>query len=921
MFRLDRRGRRHGHRCRTRLGRDCGIGLGHRIGAWRWQTRRYSGVRRVPRCALRATNGDWLRATSGGVTVETQGHQTCVACGYQTRAQGQKRARTHAQTSERLDPASGVDGRDGSEWLGQEQPGVRCDLRRGPASLSETLTPYARQFLPTLPKPDVDEVTGVPPSIALEQRTSRAGANSTVATVTEVAHYLRLLFAKLGTPHCPDHGLPIASTSKAQLLQTLRSLDGKGQLLAPVVQARKGTYLDVFNGADRDGIAEAYCDDVLVQTQNPPKLSRSKEHTIDLVLTSEGRFKSLGDSELERALSWGKGRVKVRFSNGETQLFGTTDACSVCGFSVPELDPRWFSFNTKQGACTRCEGAGKVEQGLLVTKKAKRKKGKPAKSEEPPVFVTCPSCNGSRLAKVPAAVKLAQKGYADYSRLSVSAFEREVQKLGFEGNQHLVAEPILKELTRRVRFLLDVGLGYLALDRAASTLSGGELQRLRLAAQLGAGLTGALYVLDEPTIGLHPRDTGRLLDNLRRLVDIGSTVVVVEHDADVIRAADYLVDMGPTGGRGGGAVVATGTPAEVLLTQSPTAVELTKRAPPRAGTPPAKDANWLVLTGVTANNLKSVTLEIPEKRLTVVAGVSGSGKSTLVRSVLLPAVREELGLVTAAPGPFSKLTGAGAVKRALSVDQSPIGRTPRSVPATFLGLWDQIRQLFAKTPEAQVAGFSATRFSFNSPSGGRCNTCAGQGAVTHEMSFLPDGVQDCPECGGLRFDEQTLRVRYRGYNIGEVLQLTVAEACEVFQNHAKVVAPLLTLVELGAGYLKLGQGSHTLSGGEAQRLKLAAELTATARHEATCTCWTNSTTGLHQSDVVRLVAVLERLVARGDTLVVIEHHPWVIAGADHVVELGPEGGEQGGTVVFTGTPKQLVRKKTATAVAVSAAVQ
>jgi excinuclease ABC subunit A len=785
----------------------------------------------------------------------------------------------------------------------------------------ETLTPYARQFLPTMPKPDVDEVSGVPPSIALEQRTSRAGANSTVATVTEVAHYLRLLFAKLGTPHCPEHGLPISATSKHELLRQLRNLKGRGRLLAPVVQARKGTYLDVFDGADRDGISEAYCDGELVATQRPPKLSRTKEHTIDLVMTGEVRCKEIDEAALERALSWGKGRVKVRFATGETELFGTADACSVCGFSVPELDPRWFSFNTKQGACPHCEGSGRVEQGLIKVPKGKKgKRSKKVKTAEPPVLVTCPSCDGTRLSKVPRAVKLAGQSYAGYSQRSVADFEREVLELNFSGNQRLIAEPILKELTRRVKFLLDVGLGYLALDRAASTLSGGELQRLRLAAQLGSGLTGALYVLDEPTIGLHPRDTGRLLDNLRRLVDIGSTVVVVEHDADVIRAADYLVDMGPEGGRGGGKVVAAGRPADVLQTQSPTALELTRRSPVRSGTLPAKGGNWLVLSGVSANNLKNVRLEIPEKRFTVVAGVSGSGKSTLIRSVLLPAVRQALGLVTTSPGAFVSLSGERVFKRALSVDQSPIGRTPRSVPATFLGIWDSMRQLFAKTPDAQVAGFSAARFSFNSPSGGRCNTCDGQGSVTHEMSFLPDVVQDCPECAGSRFDEPTLRVRYRGYNIGEVLHLTVAEACEVFQSHPKVVAPLRTLVELGAGYLKLGQGSHTLSGGEAQRLKLAAELTATTRHEATLYVLDEPTTGLHQSDVVRLVAVLERLVERGDTLVVIEHHPWVIAGADHVIELGPEGGEHGGTIVFAGSPKQLRRKNTATASVVSALV-
>jgi excinuclease ABC subunit A len=429
---------------------------------------------------------------------------------------------------------------------------------------------------------------------------------------------------------------------------------------------------------------------------------------------------------------------------------------------------------------------------------------------------------------------------------------------------------------------------------------------------LGAGLTGALYVLDEPTIGLHPRDTHRLLENLRALVDTGSTVLVVEHDTDTIRAADHVIDIGPTGGRGGGRIVAQGTPQQVLSEEgSPTARAL--RAPlalPVEGRgPPEK---WITLTGARAHNLKGVDLRLPVGRLTVVSGVSGSGKSTLIRHVLHPAMREALGLVTPKPGAFDSLTGADAVKRVLAVDQSPIGRTPRSVPATFLGIWDELRRVFATTPEAKLRGFGPTRFSFNSTSGGRCAACEGQGSISHEMAFLPDVVTPCEACGGARFDAATLEVRYHGLSIGDVLRLSADEAKDVFHALPKVSAPLCCLSDLGVGYVQLGQGSNTLSGGEAQRLKLAAELTASSRHERTLYVLDEPTTGLHLGDVSRLIAFMQRLVDRGDTLVVIEHHPSVIAAADHVVELGPEGGDAGGLMVAEGTPREVARKKTAT---------
>lgn len=767
----------------------------------------------------------------------------------------------------------------------------------------ETLTPYARQFLPTMPRPDVDRVTGVPPSIALEQRTARAGGKSTVATVTEVAHYLRLLFAKLGVPHCPDHDEPIATQSEDAVISRVRAARGKFSLLAPVVEARKGTYLDVFTAAARAGIERALVDGALVSTDKPPRLKKTKEHAIDLVMSALVDAKSLDAKRISEAIRWGGGAVKIRAESGATERFSTTSACPRCGFSVPELDPRWFSFNTAQGRCPTCEGEGTVE----VVERSRRR------SDADVPRVACEDCGGSRLAPLPRGVRLQGERYHDVTSRSVAASLARVKSWRFAGDAARIAEAPLLELRRRLEFLSEVGLDYLSLDRSAKTLSGGEMQRLRLAAQLGAGLTGALYVLDEPTIGLHPRDTGRLLTNLRKLVEIGSTVVVVEHDADTIRAADHLVDLGPGGGVHGGAVVAEGTPEHVLgVPESPTGRALSAPSDLRTGTDAGAGTPRLVLKGAKANNLKAVDVSVPLGRFVVVAGVSGSGKSTLVRQVLLPALRAKLGLVADEAGPHRSLTGFESLSRAVSVDQSPIGRTPRSVPATFLGIWDEVRTLFAKSNDAMMAGYGRAHFSFNTASGGRCPACDGQGAITHEMSFLPDVVSRCPACEGKRFEPRTLDARFLGLSIGDVLELTAEEGAEVFRNHPRIVAPLRTLVELGAGYIKLGQGSHTLSGGEAQRLKLAAELTATARHERTLYVLDEPTTGLHLADVGKLVRVLGKLVERGDTLVVIEHHPIVMASADHLIELGPDGGERGGRIVAEGPPRVVARLRTPT---------
>ncbi len=787
----------------------------------------------------------------------------------------------------------------------------------GQRRFMETLTPYARQFLPTLPRPNVDTVTGVPPSIALEQRTSRAGANSTVATVTEVAHYLRLLYAKIGEVHCPKCEAVVAPSSADELFSRLTAVATatRRTLFAPAVRARKGTYLDLFTAASRAGVQTARVDGAIVPIDPPPRLTKAKEHTIDLIVYY-GPLRALDRATFDRALSWGDGAVRVAPGaptgdpDPREEVHSTERACTRCGAGVPELDPRWFSFNTKQGQCEACEGTG-IAGGPIAVEEGETDR--------------CADCEGSRLSAVPRRVLLGHPDAESYAHLlsrSVSAALGVARSWRFVDRSARIASAPHAELMRRLAFIEEVGLGYLALDRAASTLSGGEMQRLRLSAQLGSGLTGALYVLDEPTIGLHPRDTRALLRNLRALVATGSTVMVVEHDAETIRAADHVIDLGPGGGRRGGHIVSQGPAAEVLADpRSPTAralIETARVARPRR----AMADHWLELKGARAHNLKDVTLRLPTGRMVVVAGVSGSGKSTLVRKIFYPALRQALGLVADDPGEFDTLKGTGVgsgsgrrlgpIRRALAVDQSPIGRTPRSVPATFLGIWDDIRRLFASLPEAKMRGYTPARFSFNTASGGRCPACEGQGAILSEMAFLPDVISPCEACGGARFEPATLGVRYNDHDIGEILHLSADDAAKVFAVHRRIARPLQTLCDLGVGYVQIGQGSNTLSGGEAQRLKLAAELTAGSAHEPTVYVLDEPTTGLHLSDVRRLITVLERLVARGDTLVIIEHHPDVIASADWVVELGPGAGEAGGRIVFEGEPGRLLKAKTAT---------
>ncbi|MFO0664772.1 MAG: excinuclease ABC subunit UvrA [Polyangiaceae bacterium] len=787
----------------------------------------------------------------------------------------------------------------------------------GQRRFMETLTPYARQFLPTLPRPVVDLVTGTPPSIALEQRRTRVGANSTVATVTEIAHYLRLLFAKLGQPHCPTCESKVSSATLPELLELIskKTKGGTLSLYARVVSERKGTHLDVFTHGEAQGITTARVDGALIPIEPPPKLARSKEHSIDFVVY-QGPSAKLDEATLARALAFGDGIVRYHKGGPNADASGDTVAsteriCTNCGTGIGDLDPRFFSFNTKQGQCPRCEGSGleaipPVREGTPEPPERSRKR--------------CIECDGARLGPIPRRVRLFGHTYPALTSESVRRVLEESRSWKFEGRDALVGVAALGELRRRLAFVDDIGLAYLALSRRADSLSGGEMQRLRLSAQLGSGLTGTLYVLDEPTIGLHPRDTVRLIKSLRALTQAGSTVLVVEHDADTIRAADHLIDMGPSGGSGGGNIIADGKASDVLShAESPTAIALSHHdAPKRERRRVDSNTKFISLEGATEHNLKDVTFRVPTGHLVAVVGVSGSGKSTLVRDVFYPALRRSLSLVSDAPGAFRKLSGSKLVDRALAVDQSPIGRSPRSTPATFLGVWDEIRALYAGLPEAKMRGFNAARFSFNAAKGGRCSACGGAGVIVSEMAFMPDVVTVCETCNGMRFERATLDVKWKGLSIGDVLALSAADAARMFSTHLKIGRPLATLDRLGVGYITLGQGSHTLSGGEAQRLKLAAELTESIVQKSSLYVLDEPTTGLHVADVRKLVHVLGELVTRGDTLVVIEHHLDVIEAADYVIELGPEGGEGGGRIVFEGSVEALRKAKTATGAALRA---
>ena len=762
----------------------------------------------------------------------------------------------------------------------------------------ETLSPYARQYMPQLPRPAVDQVVGVPPSVSLEQRMTRAGANSTVATVTEVSHYLRLIWARIGVLHCVECEVPIAARPAAQLVGDVKRRFGakKVTLLAPVVRGRKGIHRELLKKAMKDGFTEARIDGELQRLEAGMKLDRYTEHDVELVVGCVSAKSAELLALLERALKVGDGAAWAIGSDDEMQL-SSKQACPSCGRGYPELDPRFFSFNTRHGQCPACEGRGEIIKKSWRGRRRKRAVEKRL----------CDQCDQTRLSPLARGVTVDEMSITTLFDQSVSEAVETLQEFTLDGRDATIAKTPLHEALRRLSFLEEVGLGYLGLGRAANTLSGGEMQRVRLAAQLGSGLTGVLYVLDEPTIGLHPRDTGRLLGALRGLVDRGNSVLVVEHDADTIRAADHVIDVGPGGGKHGGRVLSQGALRKMKGSVTAAALERPPKVPTKRR--PTRGVSWLELTGVNHHNLENVDVRFPLERFVAVTGVSGSGKSSLVREVLLRATREALGMVNDSPaGEFKKIKGFKSLKRAIEIDQSPIGRTPRSVPATYIGIWNTVRQLLAGTPEARARGYTASRFSFNVEQG-RCPECKGQGSIHVEMAFLPDVDVPCETCNGMRFTQETLSVRWQGLNAGELLELEVAEAVEVFSPVKTIRQPLELLDELGLGYLHLGQPSNTLSGGEAQRIKLVSELAAGLNTGPTLYVMDEPTTGLHRDDVDRLLGVLDRLVERGDTVAVIEHHPDVMLASDWVIDLGPEGGIHGGRVIAQGTPETIAKRK------------
>jgi len=802
----------------------------------------------------------------------------------------------------------------------------------------DSMSPYARQFVEQLEKPDVDLISGLPPSVAIEQRVTRGGGKSTVATVTEVYHFLRLLFAKTGTQFCPDCDLPVEKKSLAAIAKQIESTAKRGpvRVLAPLVKARKGFHTEVARWAERQGFDTLYVDGKLVPIPHFRKLERFKEHTIDVVVSLIDRKRISKTREVvRRALEIGRGTGRLLDSKNRLTVMSTEMSCPNCGRAFEELDPRLFSFNSPHGACEECGGFGEIwDQDLqtgaspdgdsvLETELAAERESERIEEGE---ARECPSCHGSRLNAVARYVRVQGYTIDQFTNLSASEAARKVERLKFRGTHQTIAAGLVPEIQQRLRFMEKVGLGYLALGRSAKTLSGGESQRIRLAAQLGSNLRGVLYVLDEPTIGLHPRDNLRLLDTLTALRNKGNSLIVVEHDEETMRRADHIVDLGPRAGIHGGEVVATGTLRDIERNPSSETARCLKTPlhhPTRGLRRSLRDVeDWIEVHGARANNLKDIDVRFPVGRLSVITGISGSGKSTLMHEVIWPAVRDQLKeRKRAGNGDLFKLvSGAQEIEAVYEVDQSPIGKTSRSTPGTYVKVFDEIRNLYAQLPVSRVRGYSASRFSFNAE-GGRCETCKGQGVIKLEMNFLPRSYVPCEDCGGKRYNPQTLEVLYSDKSIGDVMEMTIEEAAEFFSAHPKIARPLSLLVDTGLGYLKLGQPSPTLSGGEAQRLKLVTQLKRGVSRAAderirkmrrpgsTLYLLEEPTIGLHMADIELLLNVLHRLVDEGNTVIVIEHNLSVISEADYIVDLGPEAGADGGEVVACGTPEQVAKNR------------
>jgi excinuclease ABC subunit A len=847
----------------------------------------------------------------------------------------------------------------------------------------ETLSPYARQFLDQMERPEVDSIDGLSPAISIEQKTTNRSPRSTVGTITEIYDYLRVLYSSIGVPHCPNCGIEISRQSTEQILQQILALkqDDRIMILAPVVRGRKGEYKKDLEKLNRQGFVRARVDGILRSLDEPIVLDRRKNHNIEVVvdrlLLKPGIEKRL-EASIQTAAKLADGLVIVAVVNGEEKLYSQKLACPNCGTSISQLEPRSFSFNSPFGACETCTGlgsrwsfdpakiivdsskplmdgalgpaAGSSYMNQMVSEAAARlripirepfenlsKKAQVLLLEGGPNFPgivklleetfeeasagyrewlmdymspsTCPDCHGRRLRPSSLAVRVKGTGIAELTEMSISRALVATDAWKLNDRERQIAGRVVEEIRNRLEFLNAVGLNYLNLARSAATLSGGEAQRIRLATQIGSKLRGVLYVLDEPSIGLHPRDNDRLLDTLSRLRDLGNTVLVVEHDAETIERADYVIDLGPGAGRLGGGLVASGTPRQIQANSASLTGQYLSgkvRIEPPSGRR-IGNGNKLVVAGAREHNLKDITVEFPLGCLIVVTGVSGSGKSTLVNDILYRSIAREVYGSHAEPGAHDSITGLEHIDKVVEIDQSPIGRTPRSNPATYTGVFTPIRELYAMLPESRERGYKAGRFSFN-VKGGRCEACQGDGLKRIEMNFLPDVYVTCDVCHGRRYNSETLQVKYKGYSIADLLGATVEDALPQLENIPQIKAKLQTLYDVGLGYIHLGQSSTTLSGGEAQRIKLARELSK-RQTGRTLYILDEPTTGLHFEDVKRLLEVLQRLADLGNTVLVIEHQLDVIKSADWIIDMGPEGGEKGGQVVAAGTPEQILRIK------------
>jgi excinuclease ABC subunit A len=856
----------------------------------------------------------------------------------------------------------------------------------------ETLSAYARQFLDQMERPDVDAIDGLSPSISIEQKTTSRSPRSTVGTITEIYDYLRLLYASIGVPHCPTCGRPIARQSTEQIVQRVMSLtpEDRVMILAPIVRGRKGEFKKEMEKLVQQGYARARVDGELVNLEDDIKLDKRKNHTIEVVidrLLVKPGIESRLETSVGLAMKLAEGLVQVAVVGGGETLYSSRLACPDCGISVPQLEPRSFSFNSVYGACPECHGLGsrydfdpakiivdwskplldgglgpgsgsgnlqnmvqiaarahgidlaspfeklpEKAQTLLLYGENGKSNGNRTGFRGVVAFLKqsleesssdnyrewlldymsateCPTCHGRRLRPESLAVKVSGMSIAEFTRMPVTRALETARKIKLQGREEQIAGRVMHEIVERLEFLNAVGLGYISLDRSAATLSGGEGQRIRLATQIGSRLRGVLYVLDEPSIGLHHRDNGRLLAALESLRDLGNTVLVVEHDEETIRRADYVIDLGPGAGRHGGGLVASGTPAEITrVPESLTGNYIAgrKQIPMRADRR-QPNGKALVVLGAKENNLKNLDVTFPLGVMTVVTGVSGSGKSTLVNDILYRALAKKLYRSREEPGEHKSLSGSEQIDKVIRIDQSPIGRTPRSNPATYTGVFAQIRDLYAMLPESRERGYKAGRFSFNVP-GGRCEACQGEGQRRIEMNFLPDVYVVCEVCGGKRYNHETMAVKYKGVSIADLLETPVADALQLLENIPQVRQKLQTLVDVGLGYIHLGQSAVTLSGGEAQRIKLSRELSKRQTGK-TLYLLDEPTTGLHFDDVNKLLDVLHRLTDLGNTVIIIEHNLDVIRNADWILDLGPEGGEDGGRLVAQGTPEQVARQK------------